>query len=446
MAERSTSNCTSREAKNPRIHSHELGASDEGFTESEQPFKILTERCLVGIYVVQDGIFRCINPIGASYAGYTAGELVGKKADLLLHPDDMKPVKRNALEMLQGHRTAPQEFRIVTKTGDVRWIRENLALISYGGRRAILGNCMDITEAKLAEDALQESRRRFGDLIEFLPDATFALDLEGRLIAWNRAAEELTGAKASKMIGKGDYAWALPFWKVRRPMTINLVLRPNRKFEKTYTLFSRERNLAIVEVYVPGIQIGGKNAYLWGKASPLNDSKGNIIGSIEVIRDITQRKRAEEAILQREYELEAKSHELSELNAALKVLLNQRERDKTELEERILFTFEELVLPYVNELRQRRMDARDAAYINILEANLRNILSPLAHKLSAKYLNLTNREVRIADLIREGRSSKDIADLLNITDGSINIYRYRIRKKLGLKKQENLRTYLSSLS
>ena len=92
------------------------------------------------------------------------------------------------------------------------------------------------------------------------------------------------------------------------------------------------------------------------------------------------------------------------------------------------------------------MDPREAAYINILEANLRNILSPFANKLSSKYLNLTNREVRIADLIKGGRSSKEIADLLNITDSSINIYRYRIRKKLGLKKQDNLRTYLSSLA
>ena len=165
-----------------------------------------------------------------------------------------------------------------------------------------------------------------------------------------------------------------------------------------------------------------------------------------MIRDITQRKLAEESIVQREHELEAKSHELGELNTALKVLLNQRERDKAELEERLLTTVEELVLPYVNELKQKRMDANDAASINILESNLRNILSPFAHKLGSKYLTLTSREVRIADLIKAGRSSKEIANLLNVSDSSINIYRYRIRKKLGLKKEENLRTYLSSLA
>jgi PAS domain S-box-containing protein len=446
MIRRSTRHHISPEAKEPGINSRKDDTPDRGLIGSKQLFEALTERSLIGIYVVQDGTFKSINSVGAAYAGYAAEEVIGMKADSVLHPADMKTVKKNALEMLRERRIAPQEFRIVTKTGDVRWIRETVTSILYDGRIAVLGNSVDITENKLAEEALQESRRRFGDLIEFLPDATFAIDLEGKLIAWNRAAEELTGEKATKMLGKRNHEYALPFWTIRRPMSINLVLKSSKRFEKSYTVFNRERNLVIVEVYVPGIRIGGKNAYLWGKASPLYDSKGNIAGSIEVIRDITQRKIAEESIVQRERELEAKSREMVELNTALKVLLHQRERDKAELEERLMSTVKELVLPYVNELRQKRKDANDVACVNILEANLRNILSPFAHKLASRYLSLTNREVRIADLIKEGRSSKEIADLLNVTDSSINIYRYRIRKKLGLKKENNLRTYLSSLT
>jgi len=170
------------------------------------------------------------------------------------------------------------------------------------------------------------------------------------------------------------------------------------------------------------------------------------VGAIEVIRDITARKQAEESLMRRERELQAKSHELGELNTALKVLLNQRERDKSDLEERLVLTVEELVLPYVDELKKRHTDAKDIAHVNILETNLKNILSPFTHKLSAKYLKLTNREVRIADLIKEGRTSKEIADLMNVTDSTVNIYRYRIRKKLGLNKDENLRMYLASLA
>ena len=426
--------------------SFENNRANGRFRESDELFRTLTERSLAGIYVVQDGKFSSINPNAASYAGYTPEELIGKNASSILHPDDVKLIRKNAGEMLKSQRVTPHEFRIITKTGEIRWIMETVTAIIHEGRRAILGNSMDITEYKLAEEALLESRQRLVDIIEFLPDTTFAIDLEGKLIAWNRAAEELTGVKAKDILGKKDYQYALPFWKIRRPMSINLVLKANKKYEETYTVFNRERNLLIVEVGVPGIQINGRDAYLWGKASPLYDSKGNIVGGIECIRDITTRKLAEEAIVKREHELKIKSHELEELNTALKVLLNQRERDKTELEERLLVTVKELVLPYVDELKKKRLDSKDMAYINILETNLRNILSPFTHKLSSKYLQMTHKEVRIADLIKAGKSSKEIADLLNVTPSTINIYRYRIRKKLGMNNKDNLRMYLSSLA
>lgn len=435
-----------RKVEKPKANSLENSSVDGKYRESDGLFQTLTERSLAGIYVVQDGKFYSINPNAASYAGYTPEELIGKKASSILYPEDVKLVRKNAREMLKSQRVTPHEFRIITKTGDIRWIMETVTAITHEGRRAILGNSMDITEYKLAEEALLESRQRLGDIIEFLPDTTFAIDLEGRLIAWNRAAEELTGVKAKDILGKRDYQHALPFWKIRRPMSINLVLKSNKKYEKTYTVFNRERNLLIVEVGVPGIQINGRDAYLWGKASPLYDSKGNIVGAIECIRDITKRKLAEEAIVKRERELKIKSHELEELNTALKVLLNQRERDKTELEERLLVTVEELVLPYVDELKKKSIDDKGTALVNILETNLRNILSPFTHRLSSKYLNLTSREVRIADLIKEGRSSKEIADLMNVTPSAINIYRYRIRKKLGMNNKDNLRMYLSSLA
>ena len=413
--------------------------------ESDQLLKILNGRSFIGIYIVQDGKFFHINQNAAAYADYTPEELVGRKADSILHPDDMKMVKRCVREVLLGKRPLPYEFRIITKNADIRWIKEIIMPISFEGRRALLGNSIDITESKLAEDALQESRRRFGDLIEFLPDTTFAIDLEGKLIAWNRAAEEMTGVKAKDVLGTRNHKYALPFWKIKRPMCVDLVLRTNRKYEKTYNVFQRGRGLVVVEVEVPGIQTKGKNACLWGKASPLYDSKGNIMGSLEVIRDITEHKLAEETILKREHELGIKSHELEELNAALRVLLRQRERDKVELEESLLVNIRELVLPYTEQLKKRQLDRKDMAYINILDTNLRNILSPFTYRLSSKYLKLTNREFQIVNLIKEGKSSKEIADLLNVSGSTINIYRYHIRKKLGLKKENNLRMYLSSL-
>ncbi len=210
--------------------------------------------------------------------------------------------------------------------------------------------------------------------------------------------------------------------------------------EKKYSIFDREKNELVVETWAPAL-----NAYVWGKSSPLYDNKGNIIGAIEVLRDVTKRKLAEESLMKRERELGMKSSELEELNAALTVLLKRRGDDRKELEEMLVLNINELVIPYVEELKRAKVDDRFMTYVNILESNLRNILSPFSHRLSVKYLSLTNREIRVAELIKEGKSSKEVAELLNVTESSVNINRYRLRKKLALKKQDNLRVYLTSL-
>jgi PAS domain S-box-containing protein len=150
---------------------------------------------------------------------------------------------------------------------------------------------MDITEYKRAEEALRESERRLGDIIEFLPDPTLAIDRQGRVITWNNAIEEMTGVKASDMLGKGNFEYALPFYGERRPILIDLVLKPDSKIEESYYSFlEKKKDLIIVETWVPSLK-GGK-AFLWAKASPLYDSKKDIVGAIESIRDITERTHA----------------------------------------------------------------------------------------------------------------------------------------------------------
>ena len=300
----------------------------------------------------------------------------------------------------------------------------------------------DITKRKQAEEALRESERRLSDIIDFLPDATLAINRKGNVIAWNRAIEEMTGVKADDMVGKGDFEYALPFYGVRRPILIDLVLKPDKKTERNYySVFKKEEDQLIVETWVPALK--DNRAFLWAKASPLYDSKGRIVGAIESIRDITERKQAEEMLEKREVELEAKTNELEDLNAALRVLLKQREEDRNELEQKVLSNVKLLILPYIDKLKSR-VDLKGSSYVNVLESNLKEIVSPFAQKLSVKYLNLTNREVQIANLIKEEKTTKEIAALLNVSESAVNVYRYHIRRKLNLTKKHNLRSYLSS--
>lgn len=157
----------------------------------------------------------------------------------------------------------------------------------------LVGINIDITERKQAEESTRESERRLSDIISFLPDATVAVDLEGRIITWNKAMEELTGVAAENMIGKGQCEYALPFYGERRPLLIDLVLHPSESVENLYASLKRIDSTVTAEVYMPRFRQG---AYIWAKASPLYDAGGRIAGAIESIRDITDLKKTEEEL------------------------------------------------------------------------------------------------------------------------------------------------------
>ncbi|MDD3846923.1 MAG: LuxR C-terminal-related transcriptional regulator [Syntrophorhabdaceae bacterium] len=162
-----------------------------------------------------------------------------------------------------------------------------------------------------------------------------------------------------------------------------------------------------------------------------------------VWRDITRRKKAQEL---EKAELGVKSAHLEEMNAALKVLINERKRDSAELEEKIVTNINRLVVPYIEKLKKCSLPPYSMTYVDIIEDNLRDLVSPFLQKLGLKCAFLTPTEMRIADLIRSGRSTKQIAEVLNMEPGAVNFHRTNIRKKLGINKVKiNLMSYLSSL-
>ena len=148
-------------------------------------------------------------------------------------------------------------------------------------------------------EAIKNSERRLSDIINFLPDATFAIDTEGKVIAWNKAMEEMSGVHKTTIIGEGDHIYALPFYGIRRPMLIDLILHEDKETEAKYPLIRHQDNKLISEMYFPVLH-GRKGAFLWFIASPLYDANGNITGAIESIRDITENKRAEHALKESE--------------------------------------------------------------------------------------------------------------------------------------------------
>ncbi|MDD4136719.1 MAG: PAS domain S-box protein [Methanoregula sp.] len=150
-------------------------------------------------------------------------------------------------------------------------------------------------QKKRAEASIHDHERRESDIINFLPDATFAIDTQGVVIAWNRAMERMTGIAAAAILGKGNSEYALPFYHERRPILIDLVLKNDPLTVAKYSFIKREGKTLFSEITVPHFK-DGRGATLWFTASPLYDGSGAIVGAIESIRDVTDRKRIETAL------------------------------------------------------------------------------------------------------------------------------------------------------
>ena len=218
-------------------------------------------------------------------------------------------------------------------------------------------------QQRWAEASIRDYERREAEILNFLPDATFAIDKMGTVIAWNHAMEKMTGIKPSEILGKGNYEYSFMLYHERRPMLIDLILAPDDRFEKEKYLYTRRdsTNLTAESSYE---KPDGNHVHTWGKASRLFDKDGNLAGAIESIRDITERKQAETELRAAHEQLTAAEEELrSQFNE-----LAQSERLSRESEEKFRSLVEyglETIL--ILDLQGNIMFANNAA-LNLAEA------------------------------------------------------------------------------
>jgi DNA-binding CsgD family transcriptional regulator len=173
-------------------------------------------------------------------------------------------------------------------------------------------------------------------------------------------------------------------------------------------------------------------------------------GPVRVVvshEEITALKLAEKALKKSQEELFNQKQSLEEANIALKVLLKQRETDKLELEKKVLTNVKDLVLPYVEKLKNSRLKPKDKTLVEIVETHLNDVISPLLQRFANAKILLTPQEMQVASLVKDGKTSKEIADILNVSETTINFHRKNLRVKFGLTNQRtNLRSYLLSMS
>ncbi len=185
--------------------------------------------------------------------------------------------------------------------------------------------------------------------------------------------------------------------------------------------------------------------WFYMRAIRMNDN-----GPVRVIvshEEITALKLIEEELRQSRRELESQKVDLEEANIALKVLLRQRDEDKQEMEQKVLSNIKDLVFPYIDKLKRAPLRDKDHANVEIIESHLNEVISPLLQRLSHLSVLLTPQEMQIAALVKDGKSSKEIAEVLHVSETTVHFHRKNLRNKLGLKNRTaNLRSYLLSLS
>ena len=277
----------------------------DALRQSEEKYRTILDTVEAGYYELDiEGNVIWSTEVGAKILGMKTEEITGKKYSDLCDEQNARELVEAYKKVFATGKTAKEiEFVINSPKGITISVEASAAIILGDDNKPIgyRGLIRDITERKKAEEDLKNSTRRLEEIIDFLPDPTWVIDNQGIVVAWNRAVEILTGVKAIDIIGKGNFAYAIPFYGERRPILIDLVRNWDESFKDKYVSLKRYGDdLISEEVFIQLLGEGG--VYLASAARALYDSEGQPAGAIESVRDITERKKAEkELTIQKAY-------------------------------------------------------------------------------------------------------------------------------------------------
>ncbi len=365
------------------------------------------------------------------------GDVVGQKCHLVLQNLE-SPCSFCTNEHLFGenfgqpyiwefqNRSTGHTFHCIDKA--IRW---------PDGRKVRFEMAIDITNRIRVEEELRKRTNKLSKRVKEL-NCLYSIS---KLIHEHRISLEEIFQGIVDLI---PYSWQYP------EITCSRIIFGNQEFKTDN--FRETPWKQADKIIVNNELVGVLEVYYLEEKPEINDSpfikeEQSLINSItEILGDKIEKKQVENALEEKDKKLKQHAQHLEEVNTALNVLLNHREEEKKKLEENILSNVEKFILPYIEKMEKTRLINENKTLLDIIKSNLKEIISPFARKLSAKHLALTPAEIKIADLVKLGKTTKEIAELLNVSAGAIEFHRNNIRKKFGLKnKKINLRSYLLSL-
>jgi PAS domain S-box-containing protein len=408
--------------------------AEKALRESEELFRNVYNTAPLA-FVVWDAETRVTdwNKRAEEVFGWSKEDALGCSfLDFLIPKKDRPEIENLVDRLFKGQLPSHSINDNLTKDGQIitcEW--NNSPLHDDGGNIVgVISLALDVTARQHTEEALVKSGARYRAVVQdqtelicrFRPDGMLTFVNDAYCRYFGRKPEELLGHKFMPLIPEDNH----------------------KQLEKHFTSFSPENPVAEQEhrVIAPA---GDVRWQRWTNRA-IFDTNGAIVEFQSVGRDVSERKKAEEALKEKEAQLEAKADNLEEVNTALRVLLKRRDNDKGELEEKVLSNVKDLILPYIERLKKTPLNNHQKSCVDILESNLTDIVSPFSRRLSSKYVGLTPTEIRVANLIKDDKTTKEIAEFMSLSEKTVETHRDHIRRKIGIKhKKVNLRTYLSTL-
>lgn len=400
-------------------------AAIEKLRESEAKYRQLFNNAPTGIYRIdfKDGRFLEANDVFCAYAGCSQEEITSLYAyDILT--EESKKLFWERLEKMSRGLDVPEtvEYEIMNKQGKQFYGQLNSKNIYDSGGHVVAADVVahDITGRKAMEDALRYERDLSNTIINSLPGLFYIIDENMRFLRWNDSYIKMLG------YSENDF---------REMLAVDLQGESDRSVtsKKIQKIFlhgelSDEADIIAKDGTIRTFMFSSKKVQYEGKTCILGTGI-----------DVTAKKRAEN-------ELQRFAEDLEDANIALRVLMNKRNEDQKEIEERLQGNINDLVMPYLKRVNKANLDDRSKNYLNVLENNLKEVLSPFMKDFRSGCQNLTPQEIQIVDLIRQGKKTKEIAEMLNSSALTIMTHRNNIRKKLKLIDSKiNLRSHILSL-